>query len=271
MLMGTPQASDGEVFVLIPSTVDTIDLSKRFSTSDTSIWSHISKNGTTQDAPTMNDGSIFASSTNLYLFGGGISVASPAIGAPTTLPPNAVWQYDTGNLGWSQAILTGSPVQRMVDGMSVQSTSGSAAYYLGGAHTPSSDPYFWTVPNATPYLDQGLLTFDEASAGFQNASTSGLNEYGTAAGGFVNLIESIGSKGVLVAFGGISNVVGRPQNLTDQGWLDSSSHWNLTSVSVYDIGGGTWYQQTTSGDIPRWRYHGCSGTCYLSAKPAQKS
>lgn len=222
--------------VLIPSTVDVIDLSKTFSNTDASIWSHISKNGTSQDAPTLNDGSIFADAANLYLFGGGISVANPAVGAPTTLPPNAVWQYDVSSNQWSMAILGGIPAQRMVRGMSAQSTSSPVAYYLGGAHAPSSDPYFWTVPGATPYLDQGLLSFDETSTRFQNFSTSGLSRYGTAAGGFLNLIESIGTHGVLVAFGGVSIIAGRPQNLTDEHFIDPALHWNPSSVSVYDIG-----------------------------------
>ena len=254
------QAENGNVSVLIPSTVDTIDLSKPFSNNDTSIWGRISKNGTTQNAPTMNDGSIFASNETLYLFAGGISVAYPAVDAPTALPPNGVWQYDMSSSQWSRAILGGSSPQRMVSGMSTQSSLNPVAYYLGGAHAPSSDPYFWTLPGATPYLDQGLLSFDETSTSFQNASTSGLNLHGTAAGGFLNLIESVGTHGVLVAFGGISNIAGTPQNLTDDAFVNPSLHWNLSSVSVYDIGGQVWYQQTTTGDIPRWRYYGCSGT-----------
>ena len=247
--------------VLIPSTVDTIDLSKPFVNTDPSIWSYISKNGTHQTAPTLNDGSIFADSSSLYLFGGGISVANDAkiIGAPTKLPDNGVWQYDLTEKQWTMAVLGGSVPQRMVMGMSAQSSSSPTAYYLGGAHAPNSDPYFWTVPFAVPYLDQGLLSFDESTASFQNVSTVGLNPYGTVAGGFVNLIESIGSKGVLVAFGGISSAAGISQNLTETYWTDPSLHWNISSVSVYDIGGQIWYQQTTTGDVPRWRYNGCSG------------
>ena len=38
---------------------------------------------------------------------------------------------------------------------------------------------------------------------FQNYSTSGINEYGIEAAGFMTLIESISSHGVVVAFGGI--------------------------------------------------------------------
>ena len=249
---------NGNVSVQIPSTVDTVDLSKPFSNANTSVWGHISKNGTNQNSspPTMNDGAIFADNSSLYLYGGSISVAYPAIGAPTVLPPAGVWQYDLGSSQWSMAALNGVPVNRSIIGMSAQSSSSNVAYYLGGVKTPASDPYFWTLPGATPYMDQGLLAFEEGSVTFQNYSTSGLNEYGTIAAGFMVLIESIGSHGVLVAFGGISNVPGKPMNVTDA--YDSSVQWNMSSVSVYDVGGQVWYQQTTTGEIPRWRYSGCS-------------
>ena len=204
----------------------------------------------------MNDGSMFTDNSSLYLYGGGISVAYPAIGAPTVLPPDGVWQYDLGSGQWSMAALSGVPVNRSVIGVTAQSSSSPVAYHLGGVKEPASDPYFWTLPDATPYMDQGLLAFEEGSLTFRNYSTSDLNQYGTAAAGFMALIESIGSHGVLVAFGGISNTPGKPMNLTDE--YDSSVQWNLSSVSVYDIGGQVWYQQTTTGDIPRWRYSGCS-------------
>ncbi|KAL9136560.1 MAG: hypothetical protein Q9175_002236 [Cornicularia normoerica] len=204
----------------------------------------------------MNDGSLFADNSSLYLYGGGISVAYPAIGAPTVLPPDGVWQYDLGSGQWSMAALSGVPVNRSIIGMSAQSFTTSVAYYLSGVKEPASDPYFWTLPSATPYMDQGLLWFEEGSLTIKNYSTTGLNEYGTAAAGFMVLIESIGSHGVLVAFGGISNPPGKPMNVTDE--YDASLQWNLSSVSVYDIGGQAWYQQTTAGDIPRWRYSGCS-------------
>ena len=249
---------NGNLSVLIPSTVNTIDLPQPFSNANTSVWGHISKNGTNQNSspPTMNDGSMFADNSSLYLYGGGISVAYPAIGAPTALPPDGVWQYDLGSGQWSMAALSGVPVNRSIIGMSLQSFSSSVAYYLGGVKEPASDPYFWILPGATPYMDQGLLSFEEGSLTFQNFSTSGINEYGTAAAGFMTLIESIGTYGVLIAFGGISNVPGKPMNVTDE--YDSSLQWNLSSVSVYDIEVQAWYQQATTGDIPRWRYSGCS-------------
>ena len=89
----------------------------------------------------MNDGTIFADNSSLWLYGGGISVAYPAVGAPTELPPDGVWQYDLGSCQWSMAAVTGVPVNRSVIGMSAQSSSSPVAYYLGGVKVPASDPY----------------------------------------------------------------------------------------------------------------------------------
>lgn len=70
----------------------------------------------------MNDGSIFADNPSLYLYGGGISVAYPAIGAPIVLPPGGVWQYDKGSGTWSMAGLSGVSVNCSIIGMNVQSS-----------------------------------------------------------------------------------------------------------------------------------------------------
>ena len=241
--------------------MDTIDLSKPFNNTSTLIWSHISKNGSNDDStpPTLNDGTIFSDESSLFLFGGGISVANPPIiNAPKSTPANGVWQYGFGNGQWNMATLDGDAVQRMTLGMSVQSSSHQTGYYLGGVKLPAADPYFWTVPGATPYMEQGLLSFDESSMSFQNDSTTGLNDFGTLAEGFLALIESFGSKGVLVAFGGFSNAAAKAMNVTDDQVLNPALHRNLSAISIYDIGSKTWFQQTATGDIPRWRYIGCS-------------
>lgn len=175
-------------------------------------------------------------------------------------PANAIWEYTSqlSNGPWVQANTDGDPVQRIHLGPSVQSATKSVGYYLGGAMTPRSDPSFNALPNATPYMVEGLLTFNEASRSLQNSSTKGLNQDGTVAAGFLAQIETLGSAGVLVAFGGFTNLPGEAMNLDDADLVDPSLHWGLANISVYDIDSGTWYHQLSTGDIPPWRYHGCS-------------
>ena len=242
--------------VTIPSTVDMIDLSKPFNNSDISLWGHINKNSTLgYSPPTLNDGSIFATSSRLYLFGGALS---SAIGAPTTPPQNGIAEYELSNDQWGQAVAGGNRVQRIHYGSAVQSPTVQVAYYMGGAITPNSDPSFKALPNAMPYMVQGLITIVEQTMTFENSSTTALNADGTAAGGFLALIEALGSRGILVSFGGFTNVPGAPMSLADYDLIDPSLHLSLGDVSIYDLGTRTWYQQPATGDIPPWRYNGCS-------------
>ena len=236
--------------------MDTIDLSTPFSISNTSIWGHIIKNSTSgYSPPTLNDGSIFATSSSLLLFGGALSTAP---GAPSTPPPNGIAEYVLDNNQWGQAVAGGDPVERIHYGSAMQSPTIQVAYYVGGAITPKSSPNFNALPNATPYMVQGMITIVEQTMTVENSSTSALNGDGTAAGGFLALIESLGSRGILVAFGGFTNVPGKPMSLFDDGLIDPSLHWDLGRVSVYDLDKKKWYQQEATGDVPPWRYNGCS-------------
>ena len=264
--MSFAQVLDGNVTVILPSTVETIDLSQPFSNADTSIWTYILKNSTLgYVAPTLNDGSIFATSSSLYLFGGALSTAP---GAPTEPPSNGISEYEMKEALWGQAITGGDPVKRTHYGMAVQSSTMSVGYYIGGAITPKSDPSFNALPNAMPYMVQGLITMVEQTMLLENSSTTAMNVDGTAAGGFVALIDSLGSRGVVITFGGFTNVPGEPMSLDDTDLVDPSLHWDLGNVSVYDLGTQTWYQQAATGDVPPWRYDGCS---VVASAPDQSS
>ena len=80
-----------------------------------------------------------------------------------------------------------------------------------------------------------------------------MNDHGTAAAGFLVLLESLGQKGVLVTFGGFSNANGLPMSLTDDDLQDPSLHLELSTVSVYDIANQKWFRQNATGDVPPWR------------------
>ena len=256
LLMSIAQVLDGNVSVILPTTVDTIDLSQPFSNVDTSIWDYIYKNGTSgYVAPTLNDGSIFATSSSLYLFGGALSTAP---GAPTVPPGNGISEYAMNSSLWGQVVTAGDPVERAHYGMAVQSSTRSLGYYVGGAITPKSDPNFNALPNAMPYMVQGLITMVEQTMILKNYSSTAMNADGTAAGGFVALIDSLGTIGVIITFGGFTNVPGEPMSLGDDNLVDPSLHWDLGNVSIYDIGSQKWYQQAATGDVPPWRYNGCS-------------
>ena len=175
-----------------------------------------------------------------------------APGAPTIPPPNGIWQYNIARDQWSQVATRGDPVERIHIGSYAQSSTGEG-YYLGGAKTPESDAAFLALPGATPYMVEGLLSFNESSLTIQNSSSSGLNDAGTEAGGFLVLIESLGQNGVLVTFGGFSNTNGVPMGLGDDSLHDPSLHLDFASISVYDIANKKWFRQNATGEIPPWR------------------
>lgn len=191
-----------------------------------------------------------------------------APGAPGIPQPNAIYQYNINESQWAQMNPGGDPVQRVLIGMSAQSSTTSVGYYLGGAITPLSDPSFYAETNSRPYMVEGLVSFNERSATLKNSSTSQMNADGTVAGGFLALIESLGSEGVLITFGGFTDIAGAPSGLEDSNLADPSFQWPLANVSIYDIGNGAWYQQTATGEIPPWRYMGCS---VLVSAPDQSS
>ncbi len=191
-----------------------------------------------------------------------------APGAPGMPPPNAIYQYNIGESQWAQINPGGDPVQRVLIGMSAQSSTTSVGYYLGGAITPLSNPSLYAETNSTPYMVEGLVTFNEGSATLKNSSTSQMNPDGTIAEGYLALIESLGSEGVLITFGGFTDLAGAPSGLEDSNLADPSFQRPLANVSVYDIANETWYQQAATGDIPPWRYMGCS---VLVSAPDQSS
>ena len=183
-----------------------------------------------------------------------------APGAPAIPPANAIYQYSLGQDHWTQLNPGDGLAQRVLIGMSVQSSRTAVGYYLGGAVTPLSNPSFYAQTNSTPYMVQGLLAFDEGSMTFKNSSTSQMNTDGTIAEGYLALIESLGSQGVLITFGGFTDIAGSPSGLESSNLADPSFQLPLANVSIYDIETGTWYQQAATGDIPPWRYMGCSVT-----------
>ena len=132
------------------------------------------------------------------------------------------------------------------------------AYYLGGAKAPGSDPAFNAQQDVEPYMVQGLLTFDESNQNFRNSSTVGLNQDNTVADGFLSNIESLGNHGILISFGGFTNSAGVGMSLRDTDLKDPELRWQMQNIAVYDIANQKWYSQQATGDVPSWRYLGCS-------------
>ncbi|KAL8938256.1 MAG: hypothetical protein Q9216_003996 [Gyalolechia sp. 2 TL-2023] len=193
---------------------------------------------------------MFSNGTSVWLYGGGVSLV-PNLQPP--FPPNNVWRYDFPNGQWSQALVGGDPVQRLMYGVTTPSGN-SKAFHLGGVKSPDSDAVFDAVPDRKNYMVEGLLEFDEDKQTFRNISTTGMNRMGTVCKGFLSSIDAVGSQGILVAFGGYTFAAGKafdelPVSLEGQ---------TMQNITTYDIGNDRWYHQQATGDIPSDRYDGCS-------------
>ncbi|KAL8776023.1 MAG: hypothetical protein Q9213_008406, partial [Squamulea squamosa] len=238
-------------------TVWTVDLNKPWNNADTGIWSNITKatKAGSYGPPSLNDGAIFSNGSSLWLYGGSVSRAGPPLPA---IPPDDIWRYDFATFKWSLSARNGDPIQRLTKGAYLQ-TDGSKGFYLAGQKDPFSDISFHVNDGAEPYMVEGLLIFDEVSETFHNASTAGMNRLGTMINGFISFIPSLGSEGLLIAFGGLSRAAGMA---TSFGTIlnDPDVRVQMQNISLYDIAHQQWYQQEASGDIPSWRAEGCSVT-----------
>jgi len=64
---------------------------------------------------------------------------------------------------------------------------------------------FWRYTNC---IVSGLLVLDEVTLNWNNVSTIGLNSFATIGEGYMNIVEAVGEKGILVAFGGYTIDIG---------------------------------------------------------------
>jgi len=116
-------------------------------------------------------------------------------------------------------------------------------YYLGGFRDFRNDP---SLPPPSPYaayMQPGILAVNLNDATSETLTTNNLTSVagvGTNTGGSLTYIESIGEKGVLIAFGGIS--VAATDVFT--WWPTVESTYNdMSDIAVFDIDSQTWFHQ----------------------------
>lgn len=257
--------------------LQTVDVSKSFSNTDSDLFTHIDKPYNASDPeeyPTfLDEGSAFNDGENLYFYGGYKSGRD----GPTTVPPVETWKYNIQNKNWTKDGFGGVPLVRLVEGGAVVSQSQNKAYYLGGVEDPGGNPNIYGTAGADVEIVSGLLVLDQSTLQWSNLSTSEMNNYGTIGAGYVNILEDVGDEGLLVAFGGYKYPVGHKLSLLCSSQTNTTFHVRLTTrlllqvsankiqnpmeyVSLYDIANQKWYTQQTTGDIPNWRMAGCSVT-----------
>lgn len=199
------------------------------------LYGNLSKNGT---IPDVSGGVLWPDTINkrFYLFGGEYSGT----------PPDSLklLSYDPLNNQWDNFGQPATPINRVSWGAGVSISERGEAYYYGGWLSNASVPG-WTGPAAAT---NGLIKYNMDSNTWTN--NTGPDSIPRAEGVMVYLPASDG--GMLVYFGGISTPYG---NNTMVGMP-------MSTILIYDIAGGKWYNQSASGDVPDMRRRFCAGATW---------
>ena len=118
-----------------------------------------------------------------------------------------------------------------------------SAFLLGGTED------FLTTPETAAKVGgevalPGLVQFNMTTKTFSNSSAAGYQTNGTAERGVMHYVPSFGPNGLFVVMGGDYII---PTDLRDFG-----------TISIFDPLSKKWYQQTTSGSIPKARVEFCT-------------
>ena len=128
----------------------------------------------------------------------------------------------------------------------LQAYGGEIALVLGGMANAGTQPL--TVGVKGQIALPGAVTFDMGSVTFKNKTADdAYGGNGFAVNGVMQYVPTYGSKGIFIAMGGSTQAAEVPNQLQ-----------SFQTVSVYDPAQSTWYNQSTTGDIPLPRLKSCA-------------
>jgi hypothetical protein len=165
-----------------------------------------------------------------YVFGGG---NSPLVDRPN--PDNNLWAFKADGQGggaWSNQGAVPSSLIRTT-GALVAKIGNGIGYAIGG--------------NGPGGAVQGMVEYNMASQSWTNGSTTALSTNGTAVDGQLIYSNVFGEEGILIALDGADGSTGEVETLSD-----------FSSIKIYDVKSGNWYDQPTSGTPPEARVTFCA-------------
>ncbi|KAF2449629.1 hypothetical protein P171DRAFT_427807 [Karstenula rhodostoma CBS 690.94] len=186
-----------------------------------------------------------------------------------------LWTYDhTLDSPWDKHTI--QQVWQPNHGAAAEDIERGVGFYLGGqidmgtSTLTLSNPFKDPTQNLYMPLD-GMLIINlvDLDVRAANISTSSMKRSSPRVGGTLEYIDAVGDSGILVALGGQIQPglkFGEIANRTQGELID------FNTVDVFDLdsyfrdpssSNGTWYEQTTTGDIPAPRIDFC--TVYVSA------
>ncbi|KAF2457641.1 hypothetical protein BDY21DRAFT_391786 [Lineolata rhizophorae] len=217
--------------------------------------------------PAVANGYLWASRTQLFLYGGEFSDNPPA--SPS---PFALWEYDIPSSSWTEhadpqtdggvnAVDAGQDVERSAEGAGFGVAALGRGWYFGG-HLDGYTTAGWSQSVPRIYLTS-LLEF--TLPGFSNGQVDALEDGDVAGedGAWRNITE-----------GGLQDTAGFPERADgllvyvpgfgDEGILlglaggTNETFTQMNVIDIYDIATSRWYKQGTTGSTPKERVNPCA-------------
>jgi Kelch motif len=200
-----------------------------------------------KSAPVLNNEILWADPNNssFYSWGGETSgLIFNGVGAPS----NNLWRFDADGEGggsWT-GIATYDSLVRPASAFFA--SANGVGYILSGYVSAYSDPAL--VNNYNGEAIPGLTSYDMSSNVWANDSTGWVSPNGLATAGQLVYVPTFGKAGLLVTLGG--------SYFPSPGADDGSKALPFSSIAIYDIESGNWFQQTAFGQVPPWRLNFCA-------------
>lgn len=251
----------------------TLNFSEPFNTSDnmTAIMGQLSKapggGAANNEAQNYLDGGMLANDGEFFLYGG--MLRDTAAFVPPD--PNAVTSCQAYQYGIQKdGFLPGFVDDRLPSGMTrylayggaASAPSENAAWYFSGMHSPSWGEIYDPSTNQSLTASNVSNTFITLNMTVQQQETwSNVTLPDTVAGrANPELVwVPVGAHGLLVALGGVvyPEFTSSSHISSDEAASEAESPAFMSNIDVYDVAGGEWYQQPTSGG-PGQLTRGCA-------------
>ncbi|KAH7392922.1 hypothetical protein BKA66DRAFT_509939 [Pyrenochaeta sp. MPI-SDFR-AT-0127] len=169
-----------------------------------------------------------------------------------------LFSFDNATQNWNQFDL--GQLRTPSYGLSAEAPDQGLAFYMHGQTDNGTEPYTRTDGDTTTLLN-GMMVIDLVHQTAKNISTSSMKDPQPRVGGSMQYVPGIGNSGVMLALGGRVYDGLKTPSSQDKGRL-----LTFDTVDVFDIASyrnnpednGTWYQQSTSGEIPPPRIDTCT-------------
>ncbi|KAF2763572.1 hypothetical protein EJ05DRAFT_472466 [Pseudovirgaria hyperparasitica] len=199
-------------------------------------------------------GSMFAGpdgDNKIYVYGGTTFMGNNSFPNWKQIQSDAtpLWSYDTATNEWLP--YSNSLDDRPNYGASAEATDKSMGFYLNGQVDIGSYYASQYLGNNT-YNLPGMVIIHLNNQTLANISTPGLPDSYPRVGGLLQYLPNVGEDGVLVSLGGAYREAGGVGLFREQtmATFDSVDIFDLSSYLHNPQSNGTWYSQSTTGEVP---------------------